>query len=649
MHWRDTSLLAPAGKKALAELGKFCGIHKVELPPGMITRMRDLRMQDPRLFAKYAITDCRVTMTYFCRYVNQYAALFPGVERVPYTITGSSIAGYLQFLEDDGTMSREQVFGLRPSLRKQSKPTRRYLDQRAFTESFARDCYHGAANFAAVHGHRNCTIWDIDFKSAYPAVACTIPAIDWSVPGIDDPDYELRFDGVPTFVEVVFEFSASCVFPCIPVPDIDYGLIYPRTGHAMCTGIEVALAKRLGAKLIVKRLHRFRSARDMAFLPFMSMLMRERAKTEPDTLANVLLKEMANSFYGGLGQGLGDTTLTDLRGVTKPMPASKVSCPAYAATITGIVRAVALAVANAVTGMPGYEVLSATTDGLMLVVPDDCEWSAFMRELQAHPACALLARGVKSAGLGDGWLELKKAGRASLTIKTRGNILDGRAKFTGIKLPGGEAGAAELLAYWNSPDIHTRTDTRLAKMREIVAGRFPDLIEVAETKRVNVDFDYKRVIIDDEGHTRPPETIEEVRRLRRSAAMVRRRGHRATPTAVELNKAGVSLRGGQETAIKRYIHRAVAHNLGGWRPAKMKDVATSKRLGITPDVFKQYKRRRMTPQKLPDTQLVRAIVQKVARQLGLSVTEARLTALLAPARPDTKQAAEKGGDFGVIT
>ena len=29
----------------------------------------------------------------------------------------------------------------------------------------------------------------------------------------------------------------------------------------------------------------------------------------------------------------------------------------------------------------------------------------------------------------------------------------------------------------------------------------------------------------------------------------------------------------------------------------MKDVAISKRLGITPDVFKQYKRRRMTPQK----------------------------------------------------
>jgi hypothetical protein len=94
MHWRDTSLLAPAGKKALAELGKFCGINKVELPAGMIQRMHDLRAQDPRLFA---ITDCRVTMTYFCKYVNQYAALFPGVERVPYTITGSSIAGYLRF------------------------------------------------------------------------------------------------------------------------------------------------------------------------------------------------------------------------------------------------------------------------------------------------------------------------------------------------------------------------------------------------------------------------------------------------------------------------------------------------------------------------------------------------------------------------
>jgi hypothetical protein len=67
-------------------------------------------------------------------------------------------------------MSREQMFGLRPALRKQSKPSRRYLDRRAFTESFARDCYHGAANFAAVHGQclSRCRLHDLRHRLEYP-------------------------------------------------------------------------------------------------------------------------------------------------------------------------------------------------------------------------------------------------------------------------------------------------------------------------------------------------------------------------------------------------------------------------------------------------------------------------------------------------
>ena len=55
---------------------------------------------------------------------------------------------------------------------------------------------------------------------------------------------------------------------------------------------------------------------------------------------------------------------------------AKVTCPPYAAMCTGIVRAALASVIYELSQQEGFEVLSATTDGCMVKVPDTFTFTA---------------------------------------------------------------------------------------------------------------------------------------------------------------------------------------------------------------------------------------------------------------------------------
>ena len=71
IHLRDTQHLWPGGTK-LDDLGKLHELLKIELPPGMITRMDDLLAQDPELFKAYAIRDAEIAAQHL-RYMIRFA------------------------------------------------------------------------------------------------------------------------------------------------------------------------------------------------------------------------------------------------------------------------------------------------------------------------------------------------------------------------------------------------------------------------------------------------------------------------------------------------------------------------------------------------------------------------------------------------
>jgi hypothetical protein len=157
----------------------------------------------------------------------------------------------------------------------------------------------------------------------------------------------------------------------------------------------------------------------------------------------------------------------------------------------------------------------------------------------------------------------------------------------------------------------------LVSMKDIYESKVRDLVRISTKRKANTDFDYKRIPLHDgTQRTRPPKTVEESAQYRRAADTLRKAGTRATPENVVLNLHGVSLRGGQRAAVRRTIHKAIAQNQGDWRPWKVKDIEIAKRLGITPDQMKAYKRSKFYPQSLPDTPEVREMITEEARKLG---------------------------------
>ena len=79
-----------------------------------------------------------------------------------------------------------------------------------------------------------------------------------------------------------------------------------------------------------------------------------------------------NSFYGKLAQGIRDRTIYNFYETgdsVKNIPPSEITCPHYAAICTGIARASLCALIN-LFDSHSCEILSATTDGAMIVVPD---------------------------------------------------------------------------------------------------------------------------------------------------------------------------------------------------------------------------------------------------------------------------------------
>jgi hypothetical protein len=680
LTWRDTWLVAPADKgeaKGLDALGTLCGRRKIELPDDCSKdRMRDFLDRYPDRFAEYALEDTRIALAFFNTTMDSYRRKF-ATDYLPITLGGAAVEPYINHIDnaglvdDNGTLvTHEFVIGVESVILPgpSGKPRRhkRKMDTRAFTETLASKAYMGGYNTAHEHREHVCrpdeVLLDLDFRGAYPAAAAVLPVIDWESRPREITHYEqlLRFYrgtavGV-AFAEVEFEFPADCMHPCLPV-QTEYGLAYPHTGMTTCTGPEIALALQLDANVVLYHGKGFGTwfppvwkdgGPMLAFAGYLSGLARDRAAEPKGSLMNRLLKEMSNSFYGKLAQGIEDRTVVSLRDAPKKMPPSRITCPHYAAMITGIVRTALHCMEITFARAPGCRVLSATTDGLLAAVPRirgvdygdgttalpsaSAAIADFWNDLETWPAIQLLKQGGINLGLTDPWLEVKHVGDRAVTVKTRGGLVEWHGVSQHLARSGHrvkEAGEYESL--WRSPDprIPVLEDTHLATLHEIATGKYPDLVRVPVERRSNTDWDGKRRLLAD-GTSRPWHDVEEMRDYRRTAERVRKGGLRATPLAMALATGGVQLRGGPERAIRRHVHIAIAQDVSGWRPRFMKTAEIAERLGIPLKTFYGYRRKKFVPQKLIDCDATRRIIRAEAAKLDRVPGDVMLNALLAP-------------------
>jgi len=269
---RDTMLLVPQKQSSLEAIGQYTQHKKVTIDQYWKEHMGEYRNADPLGFDTYAINDCRVALEY---YVNVVDALVEvtGVRSIPLTLGGAAMNGFIQRLGGAKSATFERLFGKRTDevidalghrVKRQGK-----MPGRMYYERVAGEAYMGGLNQAfeasvvciANKGPlgEESIVLDIDFANAYPTALAAIPAIDWTerprnigVKGLLKWTNGGTFWGlgfVPNiFGYVSFEFPEDVVYPCLPVR-YENGLIYPLRGETHCTGMEMAAAIRLGARL----------------------------------------------------------------------------------------------------------------------------------------------------------------------------------------------------------------------------------------------------------------------------------------------------------------------------------------------------------------------------------------------------------------
>ena len=659
----DTHLLAPAEVKSLKSLGQICVNKKMNLQEGEIEQMDELLKTDAKRFTEYAINDTRVTLEYLLRFAADYEQL-TGIKSLPITLGSGAVKSYLKELElKAGSTGRDLVFGCERRQivdRRGRLVKRRYqVNCRRFTETFAADCYMGGMSAAYYLGKYLCSgdqiILDLDFAGAYPTSLALLPMIDWQrgsdrIYHVADLTNLYERASTKSFVEIVlvncrFRFPANTRYPCLPVQS-PYGLLYPLEGETSCTGIEVMLALNMGADVQIVRAERFcpQIGTDgqplLAFAGFLGNIALQRSREEKGSLKERLLKEMMNSFYGKLAQGIRDRTIYNFYETgdsVKKIPPSQITCPHYAAICTGITRASLCALIN-LFDSHSCEILSATTDGAMIVAPRLSQpsvdqngivkapsiWNALSadlsHDLKAQFPLNLINQGRIVLGLEpDSWLVIKHLGDYANTIKTRGYKL----KYLGVVQHEARAGLSrtssdELEELSEATEVRSIDQSRLASFREIYEGKYPDLITVREERKVNLDWDFKRMMQADGKHTRAPQTVTEVYEHRDAAQRIRSQGKRATPLDVAVRHNKLQCRGGSDKAVRRYIHTAICKGLNGWRPTDVTDKQLAEALCVNVDYIKNCKRRKFRPQQLPSTEAITEIVLQEVKKLDTS-------------------------------
>jgi hypothetical protein len=606
----DTMLLAPAGS-SLKSLGETLGEEKIELRPGAIERMDLLMASDLASFETYALQDAVIAAKWADRVWTLLGEKL-GVEDYVPTLGAAGVRMSEKTLADL-KLSRDAYFGYEQVRRK-----RQILECLTEVWPFAANTYHGGRNEAYWVGHspEGVTLYDLDLISAYTTAMSLLRVPDWSsAHRLTDISRLAQVDDAMTFARVRFSFPEGTRLPSLPCRAGEHGLIYPLRGTSWCTGPELVVALQQGAEIQVEAGWRVEwTGNDIRpFAEFTRTINRVRAdaKASGDPVLNKLAKEVGNSVYGKIAQGvetfrtLPDGGVAAQRGkrvfdsrseAMKTLPPSRITNPMLAATITGLVRAI---LSEALARLPGHViVMTATTDGLLSSVP-----------AEGMDTTGPLAQAFRAAreritpGHDEIWEEKHRVDRVIVT-KTRGTFsvppFDTAKPIlvrAGSRLPGKSPDVWAECAEWVKVHRDRTYDTKLPN-RSLIDLRTQwmddaDLIEVYRETRLNLDFDMKRALVntrDIEGvlcaDTEPWPTIEAFDKVRHDLESWKKSQRRVLKTTADVQDmrswaaerpsqraAGSSTQSGRPALVNAFLRAAAADKLGlgGVSP---KEVAT---------------------------------------------------------------------------
>ncbi|EJN6954684.1 hypothetical protein NRD12_001259 [Aeromonas hydrophila] len=504
----DTLFLSP-DKSPLTALGAMLGLSKVEIPDGYsIERMDELLAGNREAFEQYALRDAEIAVRYALKVRDFLGGQF-GLQKLPRSLGAVGVSVFRRLLKD-ADIDYMTAFGLEiAKLERWNAGTgkvtttavKRPSPARGLYEDLAIRCYHGGRNESFMMGPTPIGDWyDWDLKGAYTTGLCDLLVPDYAnMHTSSDPQ---DFIGhVMGFAYVEFAFLTDTRFPCLPVRSEQYGLRFPLSGLAYVTAPEIELALSMGATIVIKHgvIVPWIAGSQSLFEDFTRMIQRLRREYPKKSLEEVMVKEIGNSLYGKLAQGLSDKPAFDTAtGLSKKIGPSAVTNPYMAAHTTGLIRAVCGELLHRV---PSHRtVVSVTTDGFLTDAP--------LEELdQTGPLCRryqALCQQLHGDESGDPvpMLELKHHARQIVSIKTRGQCTAVQGDTppvlakAGVKCAGttGEQNAWIMRLYLDREPGQKIDASHLISLREQWLTE-SDLIEIKKQIRLPYEFDQKRQLV----------------------------------------------------------------------------------------------------------------------------------------------------------
>lgn len=530
----DTLLITPGGM-GLAECGELLGLPKLTIPaPYSITNMREYLLGDRAGFEAYALRDAEIAVRYALQ-VRNFCARELMIDRVPATIGAMAVSRFTKTLKENN-MSPEVCLGTHIKTRelwlteKQAFRTIKNpasVPSRELFETFPINCYHGGRNECFMMGVTPSDHWyDYDLAGAY-----TTGLLD-----ILTPDYgNIRLSKNPDdycghvmgFALVTFRFPESVPYPSLPVRTDQYGLFFPLSGESWATAPEIELALSLGAEMTIHNgiivpwfcdTSPHNSESTSVFLPFVQQVRENRNRHIKGSLEEKFWKEIGNSLYGKLAQGLRAKTAFDTaRGLNRSLPPSSVTQPFFAAHVTGFIRAVVGELMNALPS--DSSVVSVTTDGFLTNCPLDKINMSGPLSSRFQSLCDIVDPG-------SSMLTCKHEVSQLIAMKTRGQLtyraIQGKPVVharAGVKppadIPRSDYNDYMVDLYLNRLPGQTLSRSTLISTREMWLSE-SDLVSREQDIRLNLEFDFKRLPVRpamNEGHllmfSRPWDNMEE--------------------------------------------------------------------------------------------------------------------------------------------
>lgn len=530
----DTLLITPGGM-GLAECGELLGLPKLTIPaPYSITNMREYLLGDRAGFEAYALRDAEIAVRYALQ-VRNFCARELMIDRVPATIGAMAVSRFTKTLKENN-MSPEVCLGTHIKTRelwlteKQAFRTIKNpasVPSRELFETFPINCYHGGRNECFMMGVTPSDHWyDYDLAGAY-----TTGLLD-----ILTPDYgNIRLSKNPDdycghvmgFALVTFWFPESVPYPSLPVRTDQYGLFFPLSGESWATAPEIELALSLGAEMTIHNgiivpwicdTSPHNSESTSVFLPFVQQVRENRNRHIKGSLEEKFWKEIGNSLYGKLAQGLRAKTAFDTaRGLNRSLPPSSVTQPFFAAHVTGFIRAVVGELMNALPS--DSSVVSVTTDGFLTNCP-------LNKINMSGPLSSRFQSLCDIVDPGSSMLTCKHEVSQLIAMKTRGQLtyraIQGKPVVharAGVKppadIPRSDYNDYMVDLYLNRLPGQTLSRSTLISTREMWLSE-SDLVSREQDIRLNLEFDFKRQPVQpamNEGHllmsSRPWDNMEE--------------------------------------------------------------------------------------------------------------------------------------------